>query len=63
MTDLLDEKEKEEMKTLQQQRKDGQITDSNRTRLSELLKKEDEGKPEEKGSKAAPSAAPAAGKK
>jgi hypothetical protein len=64
MTDLSD-KEQEEMKTLQEERKTGHMSDSNRTRLSELLKKEDEGKPEEKGTaKAAPSSSAApAGKK
>lgn len=59
----LTEQETEELKALQEERKSQHMSDSNRLRLSELLKKGEEEKAG--GGKAAPAAAkaPAAGGK
>jgi hypothetical protein len=47
--EALDEKEQEELKTLQEERKGQHMTDSNRVRLSELLKKSEPAEAKEGG--------------
>lgn len=66
----LTEQETEEKKALEEKRKaagdpkvPGEITDSERTRLSELLAKEEEGKDDSNKPKAAPAAATTKGVK